>query len=196
MRMGFRHFLSILEFPILPMYLESVIERYNPRTCSIVTRVGKFVLSLEDMVRPIGLQVTGCPMTGLVCFDYTAMMGELVGGRVVMFGPRLFVVSSTIHQVKDSCYTAMEPGVDADQQLRTFLLVLFGVVLFCHSTSRVSAVFLPLLANLDIVGEYAWGAASLALLYSVLFRFSNGNSRQLVGNLTFLQVIYHYFSFG
>ena len=54
--------------------------------------------------------------------------------RVVMFGPRLFVVSSTIHWVEDSRYTAVEPGVDADQQLRAFLLVLFWHVIFSQAT--------------------------------------------------------------
>ena len=125
-------------------------------------------------------------MTGLVPSNYAAMMGELVGTRVVMFGPHLFVVSLAIHYVEDSRNTATEPGVDDDQQLHAFLLVLFGTVLFCHAASWVSVVFLPLLADLDRVGEYAWGAASLAHLYSVIFRFSDGSSCQLGGNLPFL----------
>ena len=40
------------------------------------------------------------------------------------------------------------PGAEADQQLRTFLLVLFGEVLFSHASSKLSVVFLPLLADL------------------------------------------------
>ena len=44
--MGFGHFLSILDFPLRPMFLETVAERYNFLTSSLVTRVGEFVLSL------------------------------------------------------------------------------------------------------------------------------------------------------
>ena len=72
--------------------------------------------------------------------------------------------------------------------------MLFGEVLFSHSSSKLSAWFLPLLADLERVGEYAWGAASLAHLYSTLFRFTDGSSRQLGGNLPFLQVKSAYLS--
>ena len=104
-----------------------------------------------------------------------------------MYGPHLFVTSSAVHRVEDSRETVMEPGADADQQLRSFLLVLFGDVLFCHTAPRISAVFLPLLVDLDRVGEYTWGVANLAHLYSVLFRFSDGSSRHLGGNLPFFR---------
>ena len=66
--------------------------------------------------------------------------------------------------------------------------MLFGEVLFSHASSKLSAVFLSLLMDLERVGEYAWGAASLAHLYSTLFCFTDGSSRQLGGNLPFLQV--------
>ena len=55
--------------------------------------------------------------------------------------------------------------------------MLFGEVLFSHSSTKLSAWFLPLLVDLEHVGEYAWGAASLAHLYSTLFRFTDGSSR-------------------
>ena len=114
-QMGFGHFLSILEFAIRLMFLESVVERYNHRTISIVMRVSEFILSLEDMVHLTGLQVMGHPVIGLVRSDYMTMMRELVGSRVVMHRPCLFVTSLAVHQVEDSYETAMEPGVDNDQ---------------------------------------------------------------------------------
>ena len=143
---------------------------------------------ITDMVRLTGLGVTGCPVTGSVLSDYTTLMADLVGRRIVMYGPRLFVTTSAVQHIKDSQETTTEPGEDVDQQLRAFLLVLFGDLLFSHTTSQVSAVFLPLLDNLDRVGEYAWGAASLSFLYTVLFKFSDGSSRQLGRNLPFFQV--------
>ena len=76
--MGFGHFLSILDFPLRPMFLEAVAELCF-RTSSIVTRAGEFVLSLEDMAQLTGLWVTGRPVTGRVCLSYSVLAQELVG---------------------------------------------------------------------------------------------------------------------
>ena len=109
--MGFGHFLSIPLFQIEMGLRESVTECYHHHTSSIVTRVGEFVLSLEDMVRLTELGVAGHPVTSSVHSDYTFMMAELVGWRIVMYGPRLFLTSSAVHRVDDSRETATEPGV-------------------------------------------------------------------------------------
>ena len=74
-----------------------------------------------------------------------------------MHGHQLLVISSAVRRVEELATTVPEPGVEADQQLRAFLFVLFGEVLFSHASSKLSAIFLPLLADLDRVGEYAWG---------------------------------------
>ena len=113
--MGFGHFLSIPNFPLRPMFLEAMAERYNFQTSSIVTRVGEFVLSLEDMARLIGLRVTGCPVTGRVHSDYTGMVRELVGRQVTMHGHQLVFISSVICRVKELTATVAGPGAEADQ---------------------------------------------------------------------------------
>ena len=79
-----------------------------------MTWVGEFVLLLEDMVCLTELRVTRRPVMGLVHSDYIAMMRELVGSRVVMHRPHLFVTSSAIHWVEDSYETVTEPGIDAN----------------------------------------------------------------------------------
>ena len=55
------------------MFLEAVAERWNFRTSSIVTRVGEFVLSLEDTARLTGLRVTVRPVIGRVRPGYSAL---------------------------------------------------------------------------------------------------------------------------
>ena len=112
--MGFGHFLSIPDFPLRPMFLEAVAKQYNFRTGSIVTRVGEFVLSLEDMARLTGLRVTGCSVTGRVRSDYTTMVRELVGRQVAMHEHQLLVISSVIRQVEELAVTVTEPGMEAD----------------------------------------------------------------------------------
>ena len=77
--MGFGHFLSIPDFPLRLMFLEAVVERWSFRTSSIITRAGEFVLSIEDMARLTGLQVTGRPVIGQVRPGYSVLAQELVG---------------------------------------------------------------------------------------------------------------------
>ena len=175
--MGFGPFLSIPDFPLRPTFLEAVVEWYNFRTSSIDTRVGEFILSLEDMARLTCLRVAGRLVTGQVRSDYTGMVRELVGRQVTMHRHQLVFISSVIRRVEELTATVAGPGAEADQQLRAFLLVLFREVLFSHASSKLSVVFLPLLVDLGRVGEYAWGAASLAHLYSTLFHFTDGSSR-------------------
>ena len=187
-RMGIGHFLSIPDFPLRLMFLEAVAEWWSFRTSSIVTWAGEFVLSLEDMARLTGLRVTGRLVTRRVHLGYSALAQELVGRQLAMSGEQLVVITSAVRRVSELAETVAGSGVKADQQLRAFLLVLFGEVLFSHASSKLSAWFLPLLADLERVGEYTWGAASLAHLYSTLFYFTDGSSHQLGRNLPFLQV--------
>ena len=65
------------------------------------------------------------------------------------------VITSAVRRVSELAETAAGSGVEANQQLRAFLLVLFGEVLFSHASSKLSVWFLPLLADLERVGEYA-----------------------------------------
>src|SRR5262249_3818400 len=74
--------------------------------------------------------------------EYIARMREQLGGR-----------------------WAQEEGVQAQRQLRTFLLFMMSRVLFATKSSRISLHFLSLLEDLETVGDYTWGAAVLADLF-------------------------------
>ena len=82
------------------------------------------------------------------------MVQELVERQLAMSGEQLVVITFAVRRVSELAETIAGPGVEADQQLRAFLLVLFREVLFLHSSSKLSAWFLPLLADLECVGEY------------------------------------------
>ena len=127
--MGFGHFLSIPDFPLRPMFREAVVEQWNFRTSSIVTRAGEFVLSLEDMVRLTSLWVTGRLVIGRVRSDYPVLAWELVGRQLAMSKHQLVVITSAVRPVSDLAVAVTEPGGEANQQLQAFLLVLFGEVL-------------------------------------------------------------------
>ena len=93
-------------------------------------------------------------MTGQVRSGYSALAQELVGRQLAMSGEQLVVITSAVRRVSELAETVARPGVEADQQLRAFLLVLFGEVLFSHSSSKLSAWFLPLLADLERVWQF------------------------------------------
>ncbi|MQL96192.1 hypothetical protein Taro_028869 [Colocasia esculenta] len=57
---------------------------------------------------------------------------------------------------------ANEPGAQADLDLRCFLILFLGRLLFATRGDTVHCHFLPLLEDLGEVGGYAWGAAFLA----------------------------------
>ena len=62
-----------------------------------------------------------------------------------MSGEQLVVITFAVRRVSELAETVDGPGVE----------VLFGEVLFSHSSSKLSMWFLPLLADLERVGEYA-----------------------------------------
>ena len=60
--MGFSHFLEIMPFEIHLGLLVSFVERYNRSSSSFIFRVGEMMITLEDVVRLVGLRVDGVPV--------------------------------------------------------------------------------------------------------------------------------------
>ena len=58
-RMGFGHFLEIVPFEIHLGLLVSFAERFNSNFGSFILRVGEMMITLEDVVRLVGLKVDG-----------------------------------------------------------------------------------------------------------------------------------------
>ncbi|MQL79825.1 hypothetical protein Taro_012270 [Colocasia esculenta] len=81
---------------------------------------------------------------------------------------------------------ASEPGAQADLDLRRFLVLSLGRLLFATRGDAVHCRFLPLLEDLSVVGSYAWGAAFLAHQYDSLGASERQTSTS--GFYPFLQV--------
>ncbi|CAN1347932.1 Protein MAIN-LIKE 2, partial [Linum perenne] len=70
-----------------------------------------------------------------------------------------------------------------------YLLYLVGSTIFSTTTgNKVPVMYLPLFENLEICGEYAWGAAALAFLYRALGNACVKSQSTICGCLTLLQV--------
>ncbi|KAK3010347.1 hypothetical protein RJ639_012780 [Escallonia herrerae] len=71
---------------------------------------------------------------------------------------------------------------------QAFFLWVMGVILFpTRSKNTVSVKYLPLLSNLQEVGDYAWGAATLAYLYRALHKATRLDSKAICACLSLLQ---------
>ncbi|MQM07173.1 hypothetical protein Taro_040010, partial [Colocasia esculenta] len=81
---------------------------------------------------------------------------------------------------------ASEPGQQADLDLRRFLVLFLGRLLFATRGDAVHCRFLPLLEDLGEVGGYAWGAAFLVHQFDGLSASERQTSTS--GFYPFLQV--------
>ncbi|MQM11686.1 hypothetical protein Taro_044593, partial [Colocasia esculenta] len=81
---------------------------------------------------------------------------------------------------------ASEPGAQADLDLRRFLVLFLGRLLFATRGDAVHCRFLPLLEDLSEVGGYAWGAAFLEHQFDSLGTSERQTSTS--GFFPFLQV--------
>ncbi|MQL73074.1 hypothetical protein Taro_005405 [Colocasia esculenta] len=163
--------------------------------------------SLEDVSRITGLRVYGRSVSGFTypCYhDLAQRLLELPVERRSSLFPRvplqeslgLFDVGKGAGEREDEHLDRLirvsrrelesEPGAQADLDLRRFLILFLGRLLFAMRGDAVHCRFLPLLEDLSEIGGYAWGAAFLAHQFDSL-----GASERLTltsGFFPFLQV--------
>ncbi|CAN1254358.1 Protein MAIN-LIKE 2 [Linum perenne] len=75
-----------------------------------------------------------------------------------------------------------------NQYCRTYIVDFFGSCIFADRSGAYAHLFmLPLLEDIDRVGEYAWGAAALSWLYRELgrtvFRIESGTTAEHIGDI-------------
>ncbi|RYR55328.1 hypothetical protein Ahy_A06g030566 isoform C [Arachis hypogaea] len=80
---------------------------------------------------------------------------------------------------------ATEPTVQV--YARGYIMMLFTMLFGDKSGARVHLRWLPYVADLDGLGKYSWGSATLSWLYRCLCRVANRNVKNLAGPLALLQ---------
>ncbi|MQL82463.1 hypothetical protein Taro_014931 [Colocasia esculenta] len=165
--------------------------------------------SLEDVSWITGLRVYGRPVSGYTypCYhDLAQRLLELLVERRSSLVPRvplqeslgLFDVGKGEGESEDEHLDrlvwvsrrelASEPTAQADLDLRRFLVLFLGRLLFATRGDAVHCHFLPLLEDLSEVGGYAWGAAFLAHHFDSLDASEQQTSTS--GFFPFLQVVW------
>ncbi|MQM05307.1 hypothetical protein Taro_038116 [Colocasia esculenta] len=188
--MGFGPFLRLEELAPDVALIQALKERWDPECHAFLFPWGHMILTLEDVVRIIGLRVGGQAVTGTTYTSYQEPVERLLGLEVR--GERSSLVQRTAlqaslgvasarHQTGEGQAEYMtrltedarvalveEEGDAADRDLRRFLTLVIGKLILGTRGDPVGCRCLPLLEDLSSVGNYAWGAALLDHLFDSL----------------------------
>ncbi|MQL75373.1 hypothetical protein Taro_007744 [Colocasia esculenta] len=181
--MGFGQVFRIERMRVDPALTQALRSRWDTEASAFAFPWGHMIPSLEDVSRITGLRVYGRAVSGYTysCYhDLAERLLDLPVERRSSLVPRvalqeslgLFEAGKNAGETEDEYLErlarvsrrelASEPGLQADLDLRRFLVLFLGRLLFATRGDAVHCRFLPLLEDLGEVGGYAWGAAFLA----------------------------------
>lgn len=172
--------------------ISAFVERWYPETNSFHMPFGEMTITLHDVYYILRIPVHGKAVA------HTETKESVIAYVATQLGLDVKVVEDEWKKGMrfDTLFKQCKGNLHATNLARGYLLYLLGATLFVDKT-RVcfSAQFAPLLANLQEVPNYAWGAATLALVYRQLGMASRAGCKQLAGCTTLVEAwIYEYFS--
>ncbi|CAN1744124.1 Protein MAIN-LIKE 2 [Linum perenne] len=158
-----------------PELITALVERWRPETNTFHLYGGEATITLEDVHFITGLSVDGLPL------GKKPAPSDVLSGRIKMtwlrshFAYREGAISDDdIHTIHQYC--------------RAYIVDFFGSCIFADRSGAYAHLFmLPLLEDIDRVGEYAWGAVALSWLYRELgrtaFRIESGTTAEHIGDI-------------
>ncbi|MQM11553.1 hypothetical protein Taro_044460 [Colocasia esculenta] len=183
-RMGFGHLLSALR------------ERWEEDCKAFIMPWGHMIPTLEDVAYLTGLPVQGEPEVGLERRDYHDDIAELLGPEFVA-GRRRPIRSILLRSLSEVVglrgrrrgpLETLDHGDQSEERsVRIFVNYLFGRLLFATQSSQMNCKFVLLLRDLAQASRYAWGAAMLGHIFSLL-PSSSQRSQSTGGFTPFLQI--------
>ncbi|MQL85857.1 hypothetical protein Taro_018387 [Colocasia esculenta] len=206
-RMGFGHFLSVRPFHVDVPYLEALRKRWEEDYKAFIMPWRHMIPTLEDVAYLTGLPVQGEPIVGQERSDYYDDIVELLGPEFVA-GRRRPIRSILLGSLSEAVglrgrrrgpletleefYTGVRGALDLgdkseERSVRIFIAYLFGQLFFVTQSSQMNCKFVLLLRDLAQAGRYAWGAAMLGHLFSLLPN-SSRRSQSTGGFTPFLQI--------
>ncbi|MQL81531.1 hypothetical protein Taro_013984, partial [Colocasia esculenta] len=199
--------LSVRPFHVDVPYLEALRERWEEDCKAFIMPWGHMIPTLEDVAYLTGLLVQGEPVVGLERRDYYDDIVELLGPEFVA-GRRRPIRSILLGSLSeavglrgrrrgpmeglDEFCTGVRGALDLgdrseERSIRVFVSYLLGRLLFATQSSQKNCKFVLLLRDLAQAGRYAWGAAMLGHLFSLL-PSSSQRSQSTGGFTPFLQI--------
>ncbi|MQM13998.1 hypothetical protein Taro_046925 [Colocasia esculenta] len=207
-RMGFGYLLSVRPFHVDVPYLEVLRERWEEDCKAFIMPWGHMIPTSEDVAYLTGLPVQGELVVGQERSDYYDDIVELLGPKFVA-GRRRPIRSILLGSLSEAVglrgkrrgpletleefYTGVRGALDLgdrseERSVRIFVAYRFGRLLFATQSSQMNCKFVLLLRDLTQAGQYAWGAAMLGHLFSLL-PSSSQRSQSTEGFTPFLQIL-------
>lgn len=176
--------------------ISALVERWRPETHTFHFPVGECTVTLEDVALQLGIRVDGRPVIGSTSFSKERigdLCQSLLGRRpdpsdIYQSSIRLSWLYDQFCEDRLDAFGRNVSNETLQYFTRAYLLRLLGIrIVSDKSTSVVSCKFLPLLENLQEVGEYSWGSACLTVLYRNLCRATRIKCVEITGCLQLLQ---------
>ncbi|MQL79165.1 hypothetical protein Taro_011605 [Colocasia esculenta] len=205
--MGFGEIFRIERMRVDPALTQALRSRWDTEASAFAFPWGHMIPSLEDVSWITGLRVYGRAVSGYTypCYhDLAERLLDLLVERRSSLVPRvalqeslgLYEAGKNVGESEDEYLARLarvsqrelesEPGSQVDLDLRRFLILFLGRLLFATRGDPVHCRFLLLLEDLGEVGGYAWGAAFLAHQFDGLSASERQTSTS--GFYPFLQV--------
>ncbi|MQL93202.1 hypothetical protein Taro_025842 [Colocasia esculenta] len=178
--MGFGEILRMGRMRVDPALTQALRSRWDTEATAFAFPWGHMIPSLEDRLLDLPVERRSSLVPRVALQESLGLYdaGKKAGESEDEYLERLARVSRR--------ELVSEPGPQADLDLRRFLVLFLGRLLFAMRGDAVHCRFLPLLEDLGEVGGYAWGAAFLAHQYDGLSASERQTSTS--GFYPFLQV--------
>ncbi|XP_028787985.1 serine/threonine-protein phosphatase 7 long form homolog [Neltuma alba] len=186
---GFYGVARVGQFDYDRSLVSALVERWRPETHTFHTTRGECTITLEDVAIQLGLPCVGMPVIGKTDFNWQDVCEWLLGVRPPadrILGQRLLMnwLEEHFNHLPDDA-----DDVQVQQFTRAYILRLIGGYLMPdRSCTRVYLMYLPLLYNLEEVGNFSWGSAVLAHLYRELCNATNPTEDGIGGCLSLLHL--------
>ncbi|KAL9670434.1 hypothetical protein QQ045_007986 [Rhodiola kirilowii] len=169
--------------------MTALVERWSSETHTFHLRNGEMTITLEDVGVLTGLPIEGRAVTTDKDIEDYGPLCEQLLGVVPIHGKRDTTVRHTWFRDHMQTLPPEATELDIQRYARAYMLLMLGSSLLPDSsTSEISLHYLPLLADLDSLSSYSWGAAVLAYLYRSLCTACESKHTQLIGCAILLQL--------
>ncbi|XP_015639817.2 uncharacterized protein [Oryza sativa Japonica Group] len=169
--------------------VSALVDRWRPETHTFHMPCGEITITLQDVAMILGLPIAGHAVTVNPTEPQNELVERYLGKAPPPDRPRPGLRVSWVRAEFNNC------PEDADeetikQHARAYILSLISGLLFPDASGDLYTFYpFPLIADLENIGSYSWGSATLAYLYRAMCdacrRQSDGSN--LTGCLLLLQ---------
>ena len=176
--------------------ITALVERWRPETHTFHFRTGEATITLQDVEVLYGLPMNGDPVLGNEMIrtieDWQNICQRLLGfvpSREDFKKNSIKVAAFNSHMLSQPHLSNMATQDMVNQKARCFMFwMIAGMMMADTSGGYLKLMYLPMLEDVNKIGSYSWGSATLAYLYHFLCKASQSTQNEIAGFLPLLQV--------